>query len=207
MPLPQPSFDDNSREESSRVQTLSSVAPPPAQAEGAETTHDIPTLVPMQSRIQPLRTLGWVMVIGGAVALALVLVATKLRSAPAAQKGASPVPRAVPAAPQHVPEAQERPPTKTEPAQSTTQARRATRAVSAGPATEANETSIRIRARVAPVRAAPEPDAKVVCSLKRGAVMRSIQQTSDAKARWFAVNCDKDSPGWVHENFVVPVRP
>jgi hypothetical protein len=162
---------------------------------------------PLPSQSQPLRSLGWAMVIGGAVALALVLVVTKLRSAPTAQHAAAPARLALAAAPQLAPEAQEVAPTKTEPAPSTKKARREKRATSAGEVAVSNETSIRIRARVAPVRAAPEPDAKVVCSVKRGAVMRSLQQTSSAKARWFAVHCDKDSPGWVHENFLTPIGP
>jgi hypothetical protein len=98
--------------------------------------------------------------------------------------------------------AQEATPTKTEPAQPTKKERRAKRAAAVSPAVEANVISIRIRAGVAPVRATPNPDAKVVCSVKRGAVMRSLQQTPGSKARWFAVQCDKDSPGWVHENFL-----
>jgi hypothetical protein len=203
MPLLKPSFDENSREETSRVQTLSSVAPPPAQAESVESAYDVPTFVePLPSQSQPLRALGWVMVIGGAVALALVLVVPKLRSAPAAREAALPAPLAVPAAPQQAAEAQEAPPAKTEPARATKKTRREKGAASAGQVAISSETSIRIRARVAPVRATPEGDAKVVCSVKRGAVMHSFQQTPGSKGRWFAVQCDKDSPGWVHENFV-----
>jgi hypothetical protein len=142
------------------------------------------------------------MVIGGAVGLALVLIVSNLRSAPAAQQAAVPAPPALPAAPQPAVLAQEAPATKMEPAQSTKKERRAKRATGASPAVEANVMSIRIRAGVAPVRATPDADAKVVCSVKRGAVMRSLQQTPGSKARWFAVHCDKDSPGWVHENFV-----
>jgi hypothetical protein len=207
MPHPKPSFDSvdaRGREETSRVQNLSSVAPPPAQDERAETTYDVPTFVPPPSQSQLLRALGLVMVIGGTVALALVLVAPKLRSAPAAQRAVSPPP-ALPAAPQQGAQVQDAPPAQTDPAQSTTKARRAKRA--AATTAEANVTSVRIRARIAPVRAAPDADAKVVCSVKRGTVMHSFQQTPGSKARWFAVHCDKDSPGWVHENFAKPMQP
>jgi hypothetical protein len=145
------------------------------------------------------------MVIGGALALALVLVVTKLRSEPALQQAALPPPIAVPAPALQTAQMQEMPVTKSEPVQARTKSQRAKRSASAATGAEANVTSIRIRARVAPVRAAPEPDAKVVCSVKRGAVMRALQQTSGTKARWFAVDCDKDSRGWVHENFVKPI--
>jgi hypothetical protein len=214
MPLPKPSFDsksfeardsalEQSSEETSRVQQLSSVAPPPLPGASAETTEQIPTFVLEPSQSHPLRTVGWVMVIGGAVGLALVLAVTKLRSSPAVERVPAPAPLAVAATPL----AQETPPAKVEPVQPTTKARRGKRAAAAGPAAEAGVTSIRIRARVAPVRATAEQDAKVVCSVKRGAVMRSLQQSPGSKGRWFAVYCDKDSPGWVHENFVTAVRP
>jgi hypothetical protein len=212
MPLPKPSLDLNSvevrdsaleqrSEETSRVQQLSSVTPPPLPGARGEITDQIPTFVLEQSQSQPLRTMGWVMVIGGAVGLALVLAITNLRSAPAQQKPPVPVPVAV------APLTQETPPTQIEPVQSTTKARRTKRTAAGPAAAEANVTNIRIHARVAPVRAAPESDGKVVCSVKRGAVMRSLQQSPGSKGRWFAVQCDKDSPGWVHENFVSTVRP
>jgi hypothetical protein len=206
IPVPEPSFNEGSHEETSRVQNLSSVAPPPLPGEAAETARDIPTFVPTQSQSQPLRILGWVMVIGGAVALALALIVPKLRSAPAPQQAAVPAPPALPAAPQPAAQAQETPPAKVEPAHSTKKERRAKRAAAAA-ATEAKETSIRIRARVAPVRATPDADAKVLCSVKKGAVMHSVGQRPGSKGRWFAVSCDKDSPGWVHENFVKAIQP
>jgi hypothetical protein len=214
MPLPKSSFDsksfeardsalEQSSEETSRVQQLSSVAPPPLPGASAETTDQMPTFVLEPSQSHPLRTVGWVMVIGGAVGLALVLAVTKLRSPPALQQMPVPAPLAMAAAPR----AQDMSPAKVEPMQATTKAERGKRAAAAGPGAEAGATSIRIRARVAPVRATPEPDAKVVCSVKRGAVMRSLQQSPGSKGRWFAVYCDKDSPGWVHENFVAALRP
>jgi hypothetical protein len=206
MPLPKPSLDQSAREETSRVQNLSSVAPPPAQEEGVEIIQDIPTLLPMPDQNQPLRILGWVMVIGGAVALALVLVVSKLRSTPAAQQAAVPAVLAVPAVPQRAPQVEEAPPAQIEPVHATKKERRAKRPAG-DPIAEGSEASIRIQSRVAPVRATPDPDAKVVCSVKRGAVMRSLQQMPGSKGRWFAVHCDKDSPGWVHENFVALVRP
>lgn len=204
--VPEPSFDANAREETSRVQNLSSVAPPPARAQDGQSARDIPTLVPARSQGDPLRALGWVMVIGGAVALALALVVPKLRPEPAAQRAALPPP-ALPVAPPPAAEAREAPPTKDELTPSTKKERRMKRGAPANPAAEATVTSVRIRARVAPVRATPDADAKVVCSVKRGAVMRSGGQQPGSKGRWFAVHCDKDSPGWVHENFVTPVRP
>ncbi len=191
------------------MQNLSSVAPPPLpkEVESVDTTYDIPTYVPTQGGQQPLRMLGWAMVIGGAVALALVLIVPKLRSAPAAQQAAVPAPPALPAAPQPAAQAQEAPPAKVEPARLTKKERRAKRAAEAAAAAataavESKETSIRIRARVAPVRATPDGDGKVLCSVKRGAVMHSARQTPGSKGLWFGVSCDKDSPGWVHENFV-----
>jgi hypothetical protein len=172
------------------------------QDETMDATYDVTTFVPpAEGQSRALRMLGWVMVIGGAVALALVLIGPKLRSAPVAQHAAVPAPPALPSAQPAAP-AQEASSAQVEPPQSSTKGRRAKRAAAAAPAAEASVTTIRIRASIAPVRAAPEADAKVVCSVKRGAVMRSSQQTPSGKARWFAVQCDKDSPGWVHENFV-----
>lgn len=202
--LPESSSDAGSREETSRVQQLSSVAPPPAESETIDATNDVTTIMPLSEPRQPLRTVGWVMVIGGAIALTLVLIVPKLRSAPAAQI-VSPPP-ALPVAPS-VAEVQEAAPTKVEPALATGKGRRTKRAAAAAPVAESKETDIRIRARVAPVRAAPDADATVVCSVKRGAVMHSSQQAQGAKARWFAVRCDKDSTGWVHENFLTTMKP
>ena len=209
VPQSEPQYDASSREETSRVQNLSSVAPPPlpSEVESVDTTYDIPTYVPTQGAQPPLlRMLGWVMVIGGAVALALVLIVPKLRSAPATQNTVVAAPPALPAAPLPAPQAQEAPPAKSEPVRLTKKERRAKRAAEAAAAAAASvenkEMDIRIRARVAPVRATPDGDGKVLCSVKRGAVMRSVRQAPGSKGRWFGVSCAKDSPGWVHENFV-----
>lgn len=213
IPQSDPSHDGSSHEETSRVQHLSSVAPPPlaSEGEGVESTHDVPTYVPTPSGHQPLlRMLGWVMVIGGALALALVLVVPKLRSTtPATQNTVVAAPPAPPTAPLPAPQAQEAPPAKSEPARLTKKERRAKRAAEAAAAAaaaaasvESKETDIRIRARVAPVRATPDSDGKVLCSVKRGTVMHSVRQTPGSKGRWFGVSCAKDAPGWVHENFV-----
>ncbi|HTU63549.1 MAG TPA: SH3 domain-containing protein, partial [Polyangiales bacterium] len=98
------------------------------------------------------------------------------------------------------------PPAKAEPKRLTRKERRALRAAaaaaSASAAVESKEADVVIRARVAPVRATPDGDGKVLCSVKRGAVMHSVRQTPGSKGRWYGVSCDKDSPGWVHENFV-----
>jgi hypothetical protein len=63
-----------------------------------------------------------------------------------------------------------------------------------------------VRARWAPVRAAADPDAKVLCSVPRGALLSVSGQRPGTHARWFAVQCDAQTGGWVHENFLASVR-
>lgn len=74
------------------------------------------------------------------------------------------------------------------------------------PTTPSEVKSVRVRARWAPVRTSGDPDAKVLCSLPRGAVVAVTAERPGTHLRWFAVRCDGDSEGWVHENFV-RVRP
>lgn len=200
--LPEPTNDASAHEETSRVQQLSSVAPPAIEDDQLiEITNDMPAFAPVASERQPLRMLGWVMVIGGAAALAIVLVVSKLRSAPAVEAAAPVAPAAVAVSVVAEPGPA---PAAPEPALAPSKTRRGKRA-RADKTAEADVSSIRIRARVAPVRATADQDGQVVCSVKRGAVMRATGQTPGEKGRWFAVHCDKDSPGWVHENFVTPL--
>jgi hypothetical protein len=206
LPRAQPPLETD--EETSRVQNISSVAPPPLPGAAAEITLDVPTYVPPESERQPLRTLGLVMVIGGIIALALVLI-LRPGSAPQAKQASLRPPPALPARPVVQTEdtaSAKLEPTTTQAPRSKRAARRAEAARESAPAVS-KEMSIRIRARVAPVRATPDADAKVLCSVKRGAVMHSSQQRPGSKGRWFAVHCDKYSPGWLHENFLTAVRP
>jgi hypothetical protein len=74
------------------------------------------------------------------------------------------------------------------------------------PTSASKVKSVRVRARWAPVRASGDPDARVLCSLPRGAVVAVTAERPGTHLRWFAVRCDGDIKGWVHENFLVRVR-
>jgi hypothetical protein len=79
-------------------------------------------------------------------------------------------------------------------------------AVREGVPTALAVTSVRIRAPWAPIRVGIDGRAAVLCSLPRGTILRVFAQLPGRKARWFAVRCDTQTVGWVHENFLASLR-
>jgi hypothetical protein len=83
------------------------------------------------------------------------------------------------------------------------------RAAEHGPSTRAASRvhSVRVSAASAKVRAGNDLEAQVVCSLPRGSVRPVLTEMPRMGARWFAVRCDAQAVGWVHENDLAPLHP
>ncbi len=65
-----------------------------------------------------------------------------------------------------------------------------------------NIDRVRVSAASAPVRIGNHAQAKVVCTLARGTVRSVLTVLPGAQGRWFAVHCEDQSVGWVHEQDV-----
>jgi hypothetical protein len=189
----------------------------------AATTHEMPSY--SRPRRSP-RTLYYLFAIGSLLLISVLLLLSKWRAAPMATPSAAAPPALAPHA--VVPQLQEPaaapppPPVAVAIAPAThaaeapaitpaavldaAPARVPAAAASQSERAEASVTRVRVRAHWAPVRAAADPSAKVLCSVPRGKVLEVSGQRPGTHARWFSVHCDAQTSGWVHENFLASVR-
>jgi hypothetical protein len=194
----------------------------------ADTTHDLPVYRPAPSDASPRasqRPLRVVAALGGFVLLLAVLLALKLRSAPVpeslsvvtpvASQPAVPAVRAPPAEPRAVAqdqrEARGSVPAQDETAPAAQAVPRPKAVEPVRPAREVRDagsmvTQVRVRSRWAPIRVAADPTAEVQCSVPRGSALSVYGERPGTHARWFAVRCDKQTVGWIHENFLARVH-
>jgi hypothetical protein len=83
-----------------------------------------------------------------------------------------------------------------------------TRQVERGPHTRSASrvSSVRVSTASAKVRAGNDAEAQVVCTLPQGTVRPVLTEMTRMGARWFAVRCNAQAVGWVHESDLAPLE-
>jgi hypothetical protein len=183
---------------------------PPSRGRGApasaETTHDLP----VYNAARPLWRRSVLAAVLGALVAVAALLLMRLQLAPAPHRAAAALKTAAPLAHESATASPPPLPVRAPPGVEVAPPEAAAQSDPSPPPVAASERpvsasrvkSVRVRARWAPVRASGDPEARVLCSLPRGAVVAVMAERPGTHARWFAVRCSGDIEGWVHENFL-----